>query len=202
MTPEYKETWSRQVALLAVILSTLVGCANLNTINRETSLKSAEDKGKAIHLDIQQRLLVVNHMDKYCAEPSPDGLAAFAATVGIGASTPTQGALSVAAGSSSSAAAIGLRTQSITLMRDALDRMCEAYGNGMLTKPQVMAMLSRSQDLTAVVLDAMIVEQVRVAGTVDSFDSKNLNTTHCIKSWLNADEPRKRSRITKVCTSD
>ena len=125
----------RSAVLLLSAISLGVGCANLNTIGRTTSLDSTNGKGKAIHLDIQQRLLVVNAMDKYCAEPSPDALAAFAAAVGLGASAPTQGAVSASGSASSSAASIGLRTQSITLMRDALYRMCEAYGNEMLSKP-------------------------------------------------------------------
>jgi len=142
----------------------------MNTIDRATSLYSTNDKGKAIHLDIQQRLLVVNAMGKYCAEPSPDALAAFAAAAGIDASAPTQDAVSAAGSMSSSAASVGLRTQSITLMRDALYRMCEAYGNRMLSKSQVMTLLSRSQDLTAVILateqltGAVVAHQAALSG--------------------------------------
>lgn len=174
MISVFKEQWFRHAILLFGALSLLAGCANLNTINRTTPLNSPNDKGKAIHLDIQQRLLVVNAMGKYCAEPSPDALAAFAAAVGIGASAPAQGAVSASGSASSSAASIGLRTQSITLMRDALYRMCEAYGNGMLSKPQVMTMLSRSQDLTAVILateqltGAVAAQQAALSGTASS----------------------------------
>ena len=162
------------VIFSVVSLSLLSGCANLNTISRTTPLKSEGDKGKAIHLDIQQRLLIVNNMDKYCSEPSPDALAAFAAAMGIGASSPAQGAVSGAGSTSSSAASIGLRTQSITLMRDALYRMCEAYANGELSRSQVMTTLSRSQDLTAVILateqltGAVVAQQAALSGTATS----------------------------------
>lgn len=141
-----------EYAVLLGTISILAGCANLNTISRQSTIGPSDNMVTAIHLDIQQRLLIANAMGKYCAEPSPDALAAFAAATGIGASAPTEGAVSAAGGVSSSAASIGLRTQSITLMRDSLYRMCEAYANGQLTAPQVMALLSRSQDLTAVVL--------------------------------------------------
>jgi len=146
----------------------------MNTIDRTTSLDSTNKKGKAIHLDIQQRLLVVNAMGKYCAEPSPDAMAAFAAAAGIDASAPTQDAVDAAGSMSSSAASIGLRTQSITLMRDALYRMCEAYGNEMLSKSQVMTLLSRSQDLTAVILateqltGAVVAQQAALSGTASA----------------------------------
>ena len=146
----------------------------MNTIDRATSLYSTNDKGKAIHLDSQQRLLVVNAMGKYCAEPSPDAMAAFAAAAGIDASAPTQDAVSAAGSMSSAAASIGLRTQSITLMRDALYRMCEAYGNRMLNQPQVMTLLSRSQDLTAVILateqltGAVVAQQAALSDTASA----------------------------------
>ncbi len=143
----------RSLALLTsapFILFFLSACANLNTINRTTYL---EDKtAKAVHLDVQQRLLVVNNMGKYCAEPSPDALAAFATAVGLGASAPTSGSKSFAGGGQSTASSIGLRTQSITLMRDALYRMCEAYSNGAIGDAQVVTLLNRSQNLTAVIL--------------------------------------------------
>lgn len=133
-----------------VSLALLSACANINTIDRTTYL---EDKtAKAIHLDVQQRLLIVNNLGKYCAEPSPDALAAYAAALGVSASAPTSGSVSVAGGGQSTAASIGLRTQSITLMRDALYRMCEAYANGAIGEAQVVTLLNRSQDLTAVIL--------------------------------------------------
>jgi len=174
MITVFKKRWFRPAILLFGALSLFEGCANMNTIDRTTSLDSTNKKGKAIHLDIQQRLLVVNAMGKYCAEPSPDAMAAFAAAAGIDASAPTQDAVSAAGSMSSSAASIGLRTQSITLMRDALYRMCEAYGNEMPSKSQVMTLLSRSQDLTAVILateqltGAVVAQQAALSGTASA----------------------------------
>ncbi|MCW9033102.1 MAG: hypothetical protein OQJ97_02700 [Rhodospirillales bacterium] len=126
------------------------GCANLNTINRTTNLPSAGN-GTAIHLDAQQRLVMGNAM-KFCAEPSPDALSSYAASLGFGASIPGEGAVSVANALQSNSASIGLRTQSITLMRDALYRMCEAAYANKMGKIQVASFLRRSQDLTVVIL--------------------------------------------------
>ena len=145
--------WLRNSLVLVVSVAVLSACANLNTINRSTSLpKSGGASGKAIHLDIQQRLVLVNEFGSFCSEPSPDALAAYAAALGVGGSSLGAGAESAAGGAQSSAASVGLRTQSITLMRDALYRMCEAYANGAVGTAQVAALLSRSQDLTAVIL--------------------------------------------------
>ena len=140
-----------RVMVLASLVA-LTACANFNTIDRSTSLpKKGSSSGKAVHLDIQQRLLLVNEFGQYCSEPSPDALAAYAAAIGVGASDPTS-TKSAAGSGHSSAASVGLRTQSITLMRDALFRMCEAYANGAVGTAQIAALLSRSQDLTAVIL--------------------------------------------------
>ena len=151
------------VTTACVCIAALFGCANFNTVGRRTDLgltsgivkvdpDTIRSSGQAIHLDIQQRLAIVNGLGRFCAEPSPDALAAYAAAIGLSASVPAKGTGTLTQSGSSSAASVGLRTQSITLMRDGLYRMCEAYVNGQLSPAQVMTFLSRSQDLTAVVL--------------------------------------------------
>lgn len=142
------------IAMSAIIFS---GCANLNTLNRTTPITQAKSRGEvqaqAIHLDAHQRLVMINSAQQFCAEPSPDSLVAFAASLGGGISgLSKERAASVAAALQSSSANIGLRTQSITLMRDALYRICEANLNGSLNPALVATLLGRSQDLTAVVL--------------------------------------------------
>lgn len=165
--------WLQKGLVLVASLVALSACANLNTIDRSTPLpKSGATSGKAVHLDIQQRLLLVNELGQYCSEPSPDALAAYAASIGIGASSPPSEVASAAGSGQSSAASVGLRTQSITLMRDALFRMCEAYANGAVGTAQVAALLSRSQDLTAVIL---AVEQL--TGTVAANQAALVSST-------------------------
>lgn len=143
----------------------LSGCANLNTINRVTNLPNPASAsspgneqpgggGKAIHLDAFQRLVIASSDGSTCAEPSPDGLAAYAAALGLSGSVPGTGAASLSASAQQTAAMIGLRTQSITLMRDALFRLCEARAQrqGQLLDVSETMLLERSQDLTAVVV--------------------------------------------------
>ena len=166
----------RLLSSVAVTLgvAALTGCANLNSISRTTTLETSEANTKttsAIHLDAQQRLVIVNNLHKYCAEPSPDSMAAYAASLGMGASAAAKGSASLSGGGLSNAASIGLRTQSITLMRDALYRMCEAYANGAIGDAQVVTLLNRSQDLTAVILaveqltGAVAANQVALTGS-------------------------------------
>lgn len=154
------------IAVLGVGL-TLTACADLFTVGRVNEIPDRMDfkkidsdenleryekkQAKAIHLDAQQRLFIATAQG-YCAEPSPDALASYAASLGFDLDIFNQGSGSLTQALKNDAASIGLRTQSITLMRDALYRMCEASNNGHLDETEVAAFLRRSQDLTAVVL--------------------------------------------------
>lgn len=179
---------ARSVALLITCVSAY-GCANITSINRTSTLlpsnatSASPEHGRAIHLDIKQRVVLAKPMAYRdqdgklieslvaCAEPSPDALSAFASAVGAGTSDPTKRATSVSGALTEAASSIGLRTQSITLMRDSLYRICEAYYNGQLTKPQVMLLMARSQDLTTTVLaveqltGAVVASQAALGGT-------------------------------------
>jgi len=67
-----------------------------------------------------------------CAEPSPDALSALSASIGGGISDPKVAA-NFALAQSESAASIGLRTQSIQLLRDGMYRLCEGYAAGAIS---------------------------------------------------------------------
>lgn len=159
----------------------LTACADIDSISRRSNLPSSTTvEGRAIHLDAKQRVVLAKagtrdgRVDMACAEPSPDALSAFASSLSAGVSVTGQGAGSGAQALSEAAGSIGLRTQSITLMRDALYRVCEAYYNGALTRPQVMALMARSQDLTAAVVSveqltgAIVAKQVALGGAADA----------------------------------
>jgi len=162
----------------AIVGVSLAGCANFGSIERRTDLPAngSDPSGKAIHLDIQQRLAIAKKEKRddqevsfLCAEPSPDALSSFASSLGAGGSLSGRGSASAAQAFSQAAASVGLRTQSITLMRDASYRICEAYYNNMLTPSDVKVLLSRAQDLTAAVvsieqLTGAIVAQQAVLG--------------------------------------
>lgn len=153
------ETWAKSLALSSLVMLSvgLVGCANFNT-DRSTEIpaksKDGTDggSGKLVHLDAQQRVVITNGLGSICAEPSPDALAAYASAVGLGGSVPGKGAASIAQALQSTAGSIGLRTQSITLMRDALYRLCEAYSNKVVSPIMMPTLLARSLDLTAVIV--------------------------------------------------
>lgn len=154
------------------------GCANLASIDRSTDIPK-NTLYRAVHLDAQQRLVIFS-AKKYCAEPSPDALAAYASAIGLSISKLPDNAASSAMSNANSVLGIGLRTQSITLMRDTLYRMCEAAGNGDLTDLQVAMFLNKSQDLSMVILaieqltGAVAVSPGSVSGSASSSSSTTL----------------------------
>ena len=137
-----------RVLILVTVLAGVNGCANMNTISRSTDLPGER---KAVHLDIHQRAIIAT-ADKYCAEPSPDGLAAYAAAIGLSVGKPASSADSLTTSGSSAVASVGLRTQSITLMRDLMYRICEASANKAIGDANVAVLLGQSQDLATVIL--------------------------------------------------
>ena len=146
-------------------LVTLTGCAQLTSLNWPVNVE-----GKAASLDAKQRVVFSQQRKDVsdgkggthdvlviCAEPSPDALSAFGASLGGsiigGGSTKAQFASALAEQSAS----IGLRTQSIQLMRDAMYRACEGYMGGGLTANQFHSLQRRFQNLT---LGLLAIEQL------------------------------------------
>lgn len=183
----------------------LSSCADFNTISRRTSLPSSPAKnGVAIHLDVQQRLVIYGPDGRYCAEPSPDAMAAYAAALALGASVPSQGAGSLAQAAQSSAASIGLRTQSITLMRDALYRLCEATANNTVSPLSATMLLARNQDLTAVVVaveqltGAVAANQAILTSTSNADASASLIADASLLDSARKEETRKQEELTQA----
>ena len=142
--------------LVAALVATgsLAGCtlAEFNSINRSFDPTDGDSR----LIDVKQRAIysirepvfdpfegnVVKYTDAHgnpqvlhktvtCAEPSPDALQSTAAALGANISSEQiKSALSGAGSTSDSGASIGLRTQSITLLRDAYYRLCEGFASG------------------------------------------------------------------------
>lgn len=158
------------VLLLGVLLQ---GCANLSSIHRSDSLRSADTaEAHLTFIDAKQRAILSGtrydpqiaahgpatkslyaRFKTFCAEPSPDALSAYAAALsGSGSFQPSaaaaesiKGLVSAAFGEQSGS--IGLRTQSITLLRDSMFRTCESYLNRALNEHQVNVLHRRFQSL-------------------------------------------------------
>lgn len=207
----------RFVAVVCIVLASLglATCANLNTIDRTTSvpqLSSATNTSKAqntaIHLDAQQRLVIFGPGGKFCAEASPDAMASYAAALALGASVAGKGAGSGASGQQSNIASIGLRTQAITLMRDALYRLCEATANNTLSPLSATQLLARSQDLTAVVVaveqltGAVAANQAILTGRTSAETSASLISDAALLDEARKTEAKKTEELAQARTDD
>jgi hypothetical protein len=148
----YRIKRAAQWAAMGAALILVSSCANLTSIGRSTKLPQEGDKGVAIHLDAKQRMAFAKNLGIVCAEPSPDAFTALASGFGLGLTTPQQASISLANALAESGGSIGLRTQSITLMRDALYRVCEAYYNNALNSTMVMELLQRYQNVMTAIL--------------------------------------------------
>ena len=166
----------------AIIAASIVSCASASSTHY-TALRELQDDvpARALIVDAKQRVVVATKVEvtsgsgsstitrKYtriCAEPSPDALSALAASQGL-AFGNSKVDLSTNLALAESAGSIGLRTQSIQLMRDAMFRLCEAYLSDALTDRAFETMLRRFQSsMIAILAIEQLTGTVRSPGVV------------------------------------
>ena len=126
------------MALVFTVVVTSSGCAQW------TRYSNADlSDGSSMVMDVKQRVIVSGDGgDKrgnrvICAEPSPDALSAIAAQYSLGSTRASGNDIALTAAQQETAVNIGLRTQSIQLLRDSLYRLCEGYLSGAIRKNSV-----------------------------------------------------------------
>lgn len=130
----------------------LASCGNLNSVHRTLDTST----GQGVLIDIKQRAILAvkdtNASPVICAEPSPDALSAYAFDLAAEGKLAAGKSVGATLGSAESAAFVGLRTQSIQLLRDQFFRACEAYMNKAITKADYNLLIRRYQKQTAALL--------------------------------------------------
>lgn len=149
----------------------LCGCGNLQSIHHPF----VPDWGTSISIDAKQRAIYTvektyrDQSDPYkitqqwraiCAEPSPDALTALSTAAAANAEAAGK-ALSGSFSSQEGAASIGLRTQTIQILRDAMYRLCEGYASGALDNIAFSRLQRRYQNI---MMGLLAIEQI--TGTV------------------------------------
>lgn len=151
-------------------LTALSGCAYFNTAYRSFSV----DDGSGALIDIKQRAIIATRrIDKdnkdikktdifgrqhpvektiVCAEPSPDAISAYAAELAGSGILPSGEAIKLAAAFQEGTSFVGLRTQTIQLLRDEMYRLCEDYMNGVDSKAEHELKLRRNQKMRVALL--------------------------------------------------
>lgn len=144
------------------------GCAHLTTYNKPVDLKDG-----SLSIDVKQRVVFSQATvgrdsipsRVVCAEPSPDALTVLGASGAISISALEKGG-NAGASLSETGAFVGLRTQSIQLLRDAMYRLCEGYAGGAISPSDYAAMQRRYQ---STMMGLIAIEQLTrpvVAGQV------------------------------------
>lgn len=129
-------------AILALVVGlSLTGCSG--TIHKTSKLGHVT----ALSLDARQRLVISGKRDAddvsvVCAEPSPDAIVARASYFAARGNLANKGDGEVGGGTSESAGSIGLRSQTIQLLRDGYFRVCEAYLNSAIDREAYVAVLN------------------------------------------------------------
>jgi len=139
----------RSIRFLAAFLCAALvsGCAQMTTVTRQRNL----GQSPFLLIDAKQRAISRSNAIN-CAEPSPDALSALAASQGANLSTPKGASAAESFAIAEAAGSIGLRTQSIQLLRDSMFRVCEAYQNQQLTPFMVELLHQRFQTTMVSVL--------------------------------------------------
>jgi len=133
---------------ICVVALPIGGCAYLTNYTRPVDLRAG-----SISIDVKQRVVFSQVRQKgdelaatvVCAEPSPDALTVLGASGGLSLPVAAGKASQLSGALSESGASIGLRTQSIQLLRDAMYRLCEGYAAGAVSDKDFSAMQRRYQ---------------------------------------------------------
>jgi hypothetical protein len=162
-------------------LSILTGCgANFHSIYRSEAVNGGQ---QIISQDAKQRTLVMSsRYDKngrlhniVCTEPSPDALTVLATAASGNIDVYSKVAAAFSSSTNETGTSIGLRTQSIQLLRDAGYRICEAYASGAITEADYSTLLRRYQ---TVLIGVLAIEQL--TGTVKASSSMIGGTSHIL----------------------
>ena len=161
------------ISLISLSFLTACGAANEHSIFRTTEFEN----GKAVFVDAKQRGLLSTQMERsikqsdgepitqkvtqFCAEPSPDAFSVLSSSIGLSASLSqaekADAALQFSRSISESGSNIGLRTQTITVLRDMMYRLCERYMNGAITADEFTIQAGRDQ---RIIVSVLAIEQL------------------------------------------
>lgn len=197
-------TTTLKLAFIAGIGVLISGCTG--THYRSFTLDSSPRT--SLSVDARQRMILTTdrggpegNKRVVCAEPSPDAFTAASLSAALNAKVgPEQigGGLSHA----ETAGALGMRTQTIQLLRDGLYRACEAYMNGVIEDQEYRKIISAYDELliTLVAVEGLT-QQVRIPPPV--IGSKASTTPAANGSGTSSDtKPSGSINVTATLPSD
>ena len=119
----------------AAMLAALGACDHVrqHNVSRDGNELTVVEGNMADHLTLVGKRDSVDPV--VCMSPSPDAIKATALSLAAGGGTPKAGG-NAALGTSTSSAFVGLRNQTVQLLRDGYYRLCEAYINKAISREQ------------------------------------------------------------------
>ena len=129
------------------LVSISCSCARVNSIYRSQHVKNDTE---IVAVDAKQRFLVTtppagDKLRQICLEPSPDVFSVLSAALEGNAQYKDKAKAEFKAALAEAAATIGVRTETIQLLRDAMYRICELALNGDMKDTQAYALHERYQ---------------------------------------------------------
>ncbi len=139
--------------VLIAVFGLTGGCADMSTYRKTLDI----NEGAGVTMDIKQRAILVTKDKttgriKACAEPSPEAMSSVAAQFASELNIPDTLAAKLVASFTEGTSFVGLRTQSIQLLRDTAYQLCQANMNGSLSDPEYNILLRRFQKYTVALL--------------------------------------------------
>lgn len=132
----------------AALVCAACNAANYTSVYRQPDLAGSD---RSLVLDAEQSL-VINRGGTTCVAPSPDAISSAATSSGILGEVFGRGNVSASSSASNSVSYVGLRTQSIQLLREALFALCLEAQNGNLDDFNSSIMMRRYQSQLVAVL--------------------------------------------------
>ncbi len=175
--------------ILAVSLAAIIcGCgSNFNSIYRNEALTNERNSGRGFFIDANQRVIFTSpvvhpsaNMDSsviVCAEPSPDVIKAISSQLATAAQASYQGAQGSAELQhqyAEAVTALGQRTASIQLLRDAYYRLCEARMDGFITNGTYPVALNRLDDAMVALLAIEHLTSPNASGPIPTISAPQL----------------------------
>jgi hypothetical protein len=158
-----------------VAAALLAGCGSTYSLNTFEPMAGGP---KTAFVDIKQRAIVsgtppgkdanTNTSGRVvmCAEPSPDALSSLASEFALDAKYKDSLQASLGFSQQEAASFVGLRTQTIQLLRDGMYRLCESYLSGALTEADYSWLMRRYQRNMVALLTIEQLTRVAQAPTV------------------------------------
>lgn len=201
----------QKIIIIPILLSVVSCGANFNSIHRMTKIN---DNTAAVSIDAKQRFLISstviekvpgsngNITEKsypvLCAEPSPDVFSVYSAAIEASASKTDALTAAFKSTTSESGGTIGIRTESIQLLRDAMYRLCEAYAAGGLSSLEYYKMVSKYQkSMVTLIAIAQLTGASKPSQLVLSNTSSLALTSKAFESKENLDKARSELKALK-----